>query len=99
MGDKLIVTSLFLWCQEVVATDYSDGLVHGHPPGGITVIRNVKFEKYIKPLDLNLDWCIAVEIIIGTKKCVICNVYMLYQCSDNEPSYLEKLGVIKAINY
>ena len=53
--------------------------------------------QYIKPLDLNLDWCVAVEIIMGTKKCVIFNVYMPYQCSDNESSYLEKLGVIKAI--
>ena len=53
---------------------------------------NVKFEKYIKPLDLNLDWCVAVEIIMGTKKCVIFNVYMPYQCSDNESSYLEKLN-------
>ena len=58
---------------------------------------NVKFEKYIKPLDLNLDWCVAVEIIMGTKKCVIFNVYMPYQSSDNVPSYFEKLGVIKAI--
>ena len=67
------------------------------PQGGITIMWNVKFEKYIKLLDLDLNWCVTAEIIIGTKKCVIFNVYMLYQCSDNEPSYLEKLGVIKAI--
>ena len=58
----------------------------------------LNLKKYIKPLDLHIDWCVIVEITIGTKKCLLFYVYMPYQCSDNEPSYLEKLGVIKAIS-
>ena len=43
----------------VSTTDYSDGVVHGHPPGGVTIMWNITFEKYMKPLDLNLDWYVA----------------------------------------
>ena len=41
--------------------------------------------------------CVAIEITLGAKKCVIFNVYMPYQSNDNEPVYIEKLGILKAI--
>ena len=44
---------------------------------------DVKLESFVKPLDLNLDWCVAIEITLGAKKCVIFNLYMPYQCNDN----------------
>ena len=81
----------------VSTTDYSDGIIHGHPPGGVIIMWDVKLESFVKPLDLNLDWCVAIEITLGAKKCVIFNVYMPYQCNDNEPLYVEKLGILKAI--
>ena len=58
---------------------------------------DVKLESFVKPLDLNLDWCVEIEITLGAKKCVIFKVYMPYQCNDNEPMYVEKLGILKAI--
>ena len=81
----------------VSTTDYSNGIIHGHPPGGVIIMWDVKLEGYVKPLDLNLDWCVAIEITLGAKKCVIFNVCMPYQCNDNEPVYIEKLGILKAI--
>ena len=46
---------------------------------------DVKLESFVKPLYLNLDWCVAIGITLGGKKCVIFNVYMPHQCNDNEP--------------
>ena len=71
----------------VSTTDYSDGVI---------IMWDVKLEHFVKPLDLNLDWCVAIEITLGQNKCVIFNVHMLYQCNDNDPLYVEKLGILKA---
>ena len=46
--------------QGISTTDYSDGIIHGHPPGGVIIMWDVKLESYVKPLDLNLDWCVAI---------------------------------------
>ena len=81
----------------VSTTDYSDGIVHGHPPGGVTIMWDVKIDRYVRPLDLNLDWCVAIEITLGFKKCTILYVYMPCQCHDNEPMYVENLDILKAI--
>ena len=48
-------------------TDYSDGIVHGHPPGGVTIMWDVNLDRCVRPLDLNLDWCVAM----GSKKCTM----------------------------
>ena len=37
------------------------------------------------------------SLTLGANKSVIFNVYMPYQCNDDEPLYLEKLGILKAI--
>ena len=78
-------------------TDYSDGIVHGNPPGGVTIMWDVKPDRCVRPLDLNLDWCVLITITVGSKTFSIFNVYMPYQCHDNEPMYVEKLGILKAI--
>ena len=79
-------------------TDYSDGIVHGHPPGGVTIMWDVKLDRCVRPLDLNLDWSVAISITLGSKKCTILNLYMPHQCYDNEPMYVEKLGILIANN-
>ena len=81
----------------VSTTDYSDGIVHGHPPGGVTIMWDVKIDRYVRLLDLNLDWCVAIEITLGFKKCTIFYVYMPCQGHDNEPMYVENLDILKAI--
>ena len=44
----------------VTTTDYSDGIIHGHPPDVVIIMCDVKIESFVKPLDLNLYWCVAV---------------------------------------
>ena len=48
--------------------DYSDGEVHGHPPGGVTMMWYTKLDKCVRPLDIHLGWCVAIEITLGSKK-------------------------------
>ena len=73
----------------VSTTDYSDGIVHGHPPGGVTIMWDVKLDRCVRPLDLNLDWYLAIEITLGSKKCTIFNACIMpYQCHDTVPMYV-----------
>lgn len=81
----------------VSTTDYSDGIVAGHPPGGAAILWRDSIEKFIKPIDLNLNWCNAIEICINNSKFYVINVYMPYQCHANEENYINNLGTLSAI--
>ena len=56
-----------------------------------------KLEQYVKPVELGLDWCAAIEVSVGHRRFYIINVYMPYQCPENEEKYLDSLGAIHAI--
>ena len=58
----------------VSTTDYKDGLVSGHPPGGVAIFWRKHIDQYIKPIDLKCDWCTAIEFNTGFEYC--CD----YQC-------------------
>ena len=51
--------------------------------------------KYIKVLDIKVDWCMAIEINMGSTNFVLFNVYMPYQAPENEELYFERLGWLK----
>ena len=76
----------------MATTGYLEGIVHGHSPGAVTIMWDTKLDTCVRPLDIHLDWCAAIEITLGSKKCTILNVYVPYQCHDNEPVYVEKTG-------
>ena len=81
----------------VSSTDLRDGILYGHPSGGVAILWRHQLDKHIKPLDLNLDWCVAIEVELGAKKIIIFNIYLPYQCRVNEDKYLEDLGVLSAL--
>ena len=81
----------------VSTTDYQDGLVRGHPPGGVAILWRKKLDHVIKPIDLKCNWCTAIEINTGSNTVVVISVYLPYQSPDNEVEYLEKLGYINAV--
>ena len=78
----------------VSTTDYQNGLVQGHPPGGVVILWRKKLEKFIKPWSTSCDWCVGVELQLDNKKLYIFNVYLPYQCPANTEKYLECLGSI-----
>ena len=55
----------------VSTTDYKDGLVSGHPPGGVAIFWRKHLDQYIKPIDLKCDWCTAIEFNTGSNTVVL----------------------------
>ena len=75
--------------------DESNGLIQGRYSGGVAFLWNIDMSKHIKILDIKVDWCIAIEVNLGSSKFVLFNVYMPYQAPENEDLYFERLGWIK----
>lgn len=81
----------------VSTTDALDGLVAGHPPGGVAILWRDSLDSRVKPLVTNLSWCSGIEIEDNQRKVVILSVYLPYQCNENEEKYLECLGELSAL--
>ena len=79
----------------VAKIDESSGIIQGRFSGGVAFLWRNELSKHIKVLELNVDWCIAIEFSMGSTKFVIFNIYMPYQSPENEDLYMEKLGYIK----
>ena len=81
----------------VAKVDESEGIIQGRYSGGVAMMWRKELSKYIKVIDLKADWCMAIELDMGSTKCVIFNIYMPYQSAMNEDLYYEKLGYIKSL--
>ena len=64
--------------------------------GGVALLWRSEFSRNIKHIELNVNWCVAVEVSIDSTKFIILNIYMPYQKLEHEDLYLEQLGYIKA---
>ena len=60
----------------VSTTDYNDGLVQGHPPGGVAIFWRKRLDNVIKTIDTNCNWCTAVKISTGSNSIVLISVYL-----------------------
>ena len=76
--------------------DESTALIQGRNKGGVTLMWRKELSKHITRIDLTVDWCIAIEIDFKSTKFVIFNVYLPYQCTDNEEDYLTCLSGLSA---
>ena len=77
-------------------TDESASIVQGRYSGGVALMWKSSISQYVKQIELDAYWCVAVEICIESTKFVILNIYMPYQCHEHEDLYLEKLGFVKS---
>ena len=82
--------------------DETQGLYHGHYPGGVALLWKKDISANVKKLEFNSDWAVAIEINLGTSSLVILNIYMPYQCSQNQEQYIDNLwniySFIESIN-
>ena len=78
-------------------TDYSEGLHRGRNEGGVAVLWRSTLDKYVNPIKFDVAWLTGVKISIDDKYFVILNVYMPYECTENEAEYMENLGMISSI--
>jgi exonuclease III len=76
--------------------DYRDGLVAGHPPGGVAILWHSRLDSHIKPVDINCSFAAAIEVNLGSKKFFVVNVYLPYQCPANEELYVDCLGALES---
>ena len=74
--------------------DETHDIIHGHYPGGVALLWRKELSKNIKRLEFNTDWAVAIEIDLGTRKLIILNIYMPYQCLQNKEQYIDNLGNI-----
>ena len=73
-----------------------DGIIQGRCSGGVAIMWRANLCKYIKAINLNVNWCNAIEVNMEKIKFLILNVYMPYQSRDNEDLYMENLGFSKS---
>ena len=80
--------------------DTRDGIVKGHPSGGVAILYRTKQAKCITPLSFNLDWVIGICINNDNKKHIVLCVYMKTASSghgDNRELFQGQLEELKMI--
>ena len=77
-------------------TNLNDGLVRGRVPGGVAILWRACHGHLISELRLGVDWAIGIEYRSADQHFYIINIYAPYECSDNEPLYLERLAYLSA---
>ena len=75
--------------------DESTDIIQGRFSGGVALMWHKELGKLVRRIDLAVDWCVAIELQLESTKFIIFNVYLPYQCKDNEDEYLSCLGCIK----
>ena len=71
--------------------DDSLGLTLGRKREGVAILWNNKYDEFIIPHKYEYDCVESIEIVSGTKKMYIFNVYLHYDNTDNEEEYLDRL--------
>ena len=69
--------------------------MQGRYSGGVAILWRNALSKYVNQVDMNANWCNGVEININYCKFGLLNVYLVYQCRENEDLYMESLGILK----
>ena len=76
--------------------DESCNILQGRYSGGVAILWRKELGRFIHRIELNVDWCTAIELVLDSTKLVVFNVYLPYQCIDNEDEYINCLGAIKS---
>ena len=57
----------------------------------------VYIDANICGIDLKYDWCSGIRIQSGDSVTVVINVYLPYECQDNEDTYINDLAAVSNI--
>ena len=75
--------------------DESTDILQGRYSGGVALLWRKELGRFIRVIDLSVNWCVAIELVMDSTKFVIFNVYLPYQCNDNEDDYINCLSALK----
>ena len=82
----------------VSSRSLADGILHGHAPGGVAILWKKSLNNFVKHLTFpDCNWCNGLEVSLGSKRFIILNVYLPYQCHENEAAFNNCLGMLSAI--
>ena len=77
--------------------DLCDGPINGPAHGGVGFLWSKKLGPHVRVVDYNDKRIIGAAITFSTIEMLILNVYLPYECPDNEPEFESCLGKIHAI--
>ena len=80
----------------VATVDETQNLYQGHYPGGVAIFWRKELSRFIKKLEFNTNWGVAIEISVGSSNFTLLNIYMPYQHAQNKERYFENLWTINA---
>ena len=81
----------------VAKVDFSKGILVGRPHGGVSIFYNRRLAKYVTPVYFsNCDWCVGIKVQFDRTCFTLFNVYLPYECPNNEDEYSEKLGILES---
>ena len=72
--------------------DYANGIITGRKCWGTAILYS-----NICGIDLKYDWCSGIRIQSGDSATVVINVYLPYECRDNEDTYINDLAAVSNI--
>jgi exonuclease III len=78
------------------STNYEDGFIHGHPPGGVAIMWKNSISSAISIIDSMFSWLCAIRLDVNQKSHIITCVYLPYEKRDNEELFLQNLGELNA---
>ena len=86
----------FLACG-VACVDFSAGILHGRPYGGVSVFYHKRLANFISPIYfLDCNWCVGVNIAVESTPFTLLNTYLPFECIDNTDDYIEKLTLLES---
>ena len=77
--------------------DYANGIITGRKSGGTAILWKTSLDSNICGIDLKYDWCSGIRIQSGDSATVVINVYLPYECRDNEDTYINDLAAVSNI--
>ena len=80
-------------------TDIGDGLIHGHPPGGVAILWRTSLSAQIDVISLDCDWICGVTVKSQSASFVILCIYLpcFLNTPEREDHYLSCLGSLHSI--
>ena len=81
----------------VASVDYSAGILHGRPFGGVSVFFHKRLLNYIMPVYFpDCNCCVGVNITVDCTHFTLFNVYLPFESNNHADEYIEKLTLLES---
>ena len=67
----------------VARINESGSIIQGNFSGGVAFLWRTELSKHIKQIELDVNWCVAIEVSMGSTKFILLNVYTTVHAISN----------------